>query len=211
MMSGRGRCKVDTVMREYDLDSQRAEFEDLDDELLARWQGDRGRDAMGYRPLAEWFNKRLLKRVYEGHGRLAVGKQLETEFEVLTVEGGIDHRELLDDLAQDGIDGEQVADDMVSWSTMRRHLTTCLDGEKAVEPARTDWERESVAIATDQLVEKVEKALSSYETKGEVAGGTDAEVSVQIQLSCPDCPTQRSLAEARRIGYVCRDHMDDGS
>lgn len=208
-MSGRGGCKVDALIREYDLDSGSAEFDDVDEYLLALWQGEGSREAMGYRPLASWFNRRLLKRTYEEHGRLAVGKRLETEFELLAGEDGVDRRELLDDLAQDGIDGEQLAADMVSWSTLRRHLTACLDGEKAVGPAETDWERESVAIATDQLVEKVETALSAYETKGTVAGASDADVSVQVQLSCPSCPTRRSLAEARRLGYVCRDHLGE--
>jgi hypothetical protein len=96
---------------------------------------------------------------------------------------------------------------MVSWSTMRRHLVDCLGGEKERQAASSDWERESVRIATEKLTEKVGDALSSYETKGEIAGATEADVSVEVLLSCPECPTRRSLADARRLGYVCEDHL----
>ena len=102
---------------------------------------------------------------------------------------------------------EAVVDQMASWSTMRRHLVDCLDAEKEPRTAGTDWERESVDIARRQLVEKVNDALSSYETKGEIAGATGADVSVQVQLSCPECPTRRSLTDAIAVGYVCRDHL----
>lgn len=203
-------CKIDDAVDRYGLESQHDDFESVHEVLLARWKGTNGFDARGYRAVTEWFNKRLLRSVYRDHGRVVIGSRLDAEFATLRGDDEIARAELLDDLRRDGIDGEDVVADTVSWSTTRRHLVDCLGGEKPRQSAETNWERESVDVATDQLVDKVEKALTSYENKGRVAGATDAEVSVQIRLSCPACPTRRSLPEALDLGYVCRDHSDEG-
>lgn len=207
-MEGRNRCKVGAAIERYDIDSQGGEFESINEELLARWTGESGREPDGYRSLAAWFNEQLLRSAYDANGRLALGARLESELETLTGDDDIARGELLDELEQEGIDGQQLRDDMVSFSTIRRHLTGCLDGQKAEQEAETNWEEESVEIATEKLREKVRKALSSHENKGRLPGATDAGVSVQIQLSCPECPTRRTLTEALRLGYVCEDHLD---
>lgn len=200
-------CKVDTAVERYDVGPQDGGFDDVHAELVARWKGETDQEAMGYRSLAAWFNRQLLRTVYEANGRLTLGARFDNEFEMLTGDDDIAREELADELEQDGIDARQLRDDMVSFSTMRRHLTDCLDGEKDRQVSETDWEETSVEIATEKLQEKVEQALSSYETKDEVVGGTEASVSVQIQLSCPHCPTRRTLSDARRLGYVCEDHL----
>lgn len=208
-MNTRTRCKVDDAVERYGVDPQRDGFADIHEELLALWKGDTSQESLGYRSLAAWFNKRLLATVYEEHDRLLFGTQLENEYDVLTGDDDIARGELVDELELAGIDADQVRADMVSFSTMRRHLTECLDGEKAQPVAETDWEETSVEIAEAQLLSKVEKALSSYENGGELAGATSADVSVQIQLSCPHCPTRRTLRDALRQGHVCEEHFGD--
>lgn len=211
MMSGASGCKIDDVVERYGMESPHEGFESVDESLLALWTGGDGFDARGYRSLTEWFNKRLLRHVYREHGRVVMGSRIDDEFATLTGEEEIPRSELLHDLERDGIDGDDVLADMVSWSTMRRHLLDCLDGEKPRQSAETNWERESVDIAIDQLVEKVQKALTSYENKDRITGAMDVDVSVQVQLTCPKCPTRRSLSEALELGYVCREHVADGT
>lgn len=210
-MSDPSGCKIDDVVERYGLESPHEEVESMDESLLALWTGADGFDARGYRSLTEWFNKRLLRHVYREHGRVVMGSRIDDEFATMTAGEEIPRTELLHDLERDGIDGGDVLADMVSWSTMRRHLLECLGGEKPRQSAETNWERESVDIAIDQLVEKVQKALTSYENKDRIAGATDADVSVQVQLTCPECPTRRSLSEALERGYVCREHAAEGS
>lgn len=209
-MSTERRCKIDAAVERYEVGAKRDGFADVHEELLALWKGEAERDALGYRSLAEWFNKQLLRSVYDANNRLTLGTRFDNEYEILTGDDDIARGELLDELAQAGIDGQQVSDDMVSFSTIRRHLTDCLDGKKERQQSETNWEETSVEIATDTLLEKVDKALSSYETKEEIAGATEAEVSVQVQLSCPHCPTRRTLNDALRNGYVCEDHLGSG-
>jgi hypothetical protein len=202
-------CKVGRVIDQYEIDPYHGEFDDIDRELLALWKGEGDREPHGYRSLAEWFNKQLLRSAYDAEERMVLGTQLDEEFATLTGDDDIARGELVDKLKQDGIDGTQLYEDMISFSTLRRHLTDCLDGEKERQEAETDWEENSVEIASERLVEKVEKALSSYETKGDIEGATRAEIGVQIQLSCPECATRRTLTEALRRGYVCETHLSD--
>jgi len=206
-MADRRTCKVDRVVGAYDLDPARDGYDSVDDYLVARWTGDDGRAPAGYRRLAAWFNQRLIKHVYDRHGRETVGLRVEHEYEALTGDDELVRREVIDDLRADGIDAAALVQDLVSWSTLRHHLKGCLGAEKPTEPATTDWERESVRIARARTAEKVAAALRSLDAKGQLPNAERAEVSVQVQLSCPDCPVRVPLSEAVRRGYICREHL----
>ncbi|WP_135822284.1 rod-determining factor RdfA [Halostella litorea] len=201
-------CKIDSATREYDLDVPQAAYDGVDDYLLQRWTGADGRAAEGYRSLTEWFNKRLLKRVYDEHNREATGVRLDSEYEALRSDDDLTRRELADDLRAAGIDAEELTSAMISWSTMRHHLKDCLDGSKAPAEASSDWELESVRIAAERTEEKADEALRSLVSKGEIADGDAAEVSVDVQLTCPVCHVRTPLTEAAERGYVCREHAD---
>lgn len=199
-------CKLGIVVDRRGVSPSDRRFETLDEELLARWRGEMGFSEYGYRSLVTWLNTELVTHVYRKHGRETLGTRVDDEFETLREGDDLVRQELLDDLAYDGIDGERLCDEMVSWSTVQTHLTECLDAEKEREPARTNWEAESVEYAEEQLLEKVADALRSYGNKGELVDGADAEPSVQIHLACPECPTRVSLPEALDRGFVCSQH-----
>lgn len=206
-MAAEGDCKVDRVVDRYGLDPARDDYDSVDAYLRARWTGADGRSPDGYRTLASWFNKRLLKHVYDAHGRETVGLRLDSEYEALTGDDELARQEVLADLRADGIDASAVVEDMVSWSTLRHHLKDCLDAEKAHATATTDWERESVRIARERTAQKVAAALRSLDSKGELPNADRAEIAVQVQLSCPECPVRVSLSEAVSRGYICREHL----
>jgi hypothetical protein len=199
-------CKVDEVVERYGLAAADPVYDTLDEGLLARWTGTGDRRAMGYRSLTEWFNKRLLKRVYDEHGRETLGARLDSDYEVLQGDDDLVRAELVASLRADGVDGDRLADDLVSWGTMRTHLQTCLDGEKESEPASTDWELASVETATEVAADKAETAVSALAEKGRLADGADAGVAVQVWLSCGSCPTRTRFEVALNRGYVCADH-----
>lgn len=209
-MAGRGRCKVERVVEGYDLDVASDRYGSVDEYLQARWTGADGRSADGYRTLAEWFNKRLLKHVYDEHARETVGLRVDSDYDALTGDDDLVRREVVDDLRADGIDGSALRDDMVSWSTLRHHLKGCLDGEKPTGVASSDWERESVRIARERTAEKVEEALRSLASKGDLPDADRSEVAVQVQLSCPDCPVRVPLERALARGFVCDEHGGAG-
>ncbi|MDS0293824.1 rod-determining factor RdfA [Halogeometricum luteum] len=199
-------CKVDVAADRFDLNAPTARYDSLDAYLLARWTGADGAESEGYKSLTDWFNRRLLKRVYELEGRDATSVRAESEYEALTGEDDVRRDEVAADLRADGIDAEELRRAMVSWSTMRRHLNGCLDGEKPERTATTDWERESVRVAADRVREKVRSALTSLVGKGRLADGEGVGVDVQVKLSCPECPARVPLEDALDRGYVCREH-----
>lgn len=206
-MTPRQRCKVDRALETYDLDAVVTGHDTANEYLLARWNGTDGRSADGYRPLTDWFNRRLLKDAYDESGRDTTGTRLQSEYDALTGDDELLREEVADDLRMDGIDVSGVLDDMISWSTMRHHLKSCLSGEKDRSDSTTDWERRSVAIACDQTGEKVDDALRSLDSKGTLPGGSRADVSVQVQLQCPVCHVRVPFEEALSRGYVCEDHL----
>ncbi|WP_135535950.1 rod-determining factor RdfA [Halostella pelagica] len=202
-------CKIDTVVQKHDLDISQAGYGDIDEYLLQRWTGEDGRPAEGYRSLTEWFNKRLLKRVYDEHNRQTTGVKLESEYDVLQSKDELTRQELEDDLRTTGIDADEVTADMISWSTMRHHLNDCLDGTKEMETADSDWERKSVEIASEQVEEKAVEAVRSLSSKGEIADSGEPGIAVNVNLSCPECHVQTPFSKAVERGYVCGDHAHD--
>lgn len=198
-------CKVDRAIRDYGLDGTDPHHDSIHEGLLARWRGRGTHSEAGYRTLAAWFNKRLLRQVYVDHGRDTSGGRLDSDYEALTGEDDLLREELRESLRADGIDATAVESALVSYGTMRTHLLECLDGEKdssATEP----WEKESIRRATAFATEKVESAVSSLDTKGELDGVDSASVQVKVHIQCGECPTRVPLDVALERGYVCEQH-----
>lgn len=204
-------CKVDSLIERHALTVPDAGYESVDEYLVARWTGSDGRSADGYKTLTEWFNKRLLKRIYDEHGRDTVSIHLEREYEIITGDQDIQRDELAADLATDGLDIDDTADKLVSWSTMRHHLKGCLDAEKATTNAETDWEKNTVQMAQERAAKKARSVLSSLTSKDRLQDGDHAKVDVEIKLSCPDCSVRVPFENAVERGYVCETHTETES
>jgi hypothetical protein len=199
-------CKVDRVTEIHGLASADPVFDSLDEGLLARWTGVGERSAVGYRSLTEWFNKRLLKSVYDDHGRDTLGATVDSDYDVLQGDDELVAAELAESLRADGIDADELRDALVSWGTMRTHLQDCLGGQKEPQTATTDWEVESVRKAKGVTESKVESALSALARKDRLAGGDSADVGVQVKVGCDSCPTRVPFDVALERGYVCETH-----
>jgi hypothetical protein len=205
-MAPETNCKIDRAIKRYGLETADPIYDSIDEGLLARWTGAGKRTAMGYRSLTEWFNKRLLKTVYDEHGRETLGARLDSDYEVLTGDDNLISEEIAESLRADGIDSDQLRRDLISWGTMRTHLQECLDGHKESQTASTNWEEESIQKAIEVAEEKTETALSALANKEMLAGGETAGIEVQIQLSCQSCPTRVPFDVALERGYVCEKH-----
>jgi len=202
-------CKVGTVARERGL-TVSADMS-IDEYLVARWSGTGDYPAVGVRKLADWFNKQLLRDVYTDAGRNVTDIRIESEYEVLSSEDDLRRAEVIDDLEADGIDGEDLIDDFVSRSTMRRHLKNCLGARKDEAsddaPTDTNWEVEQVQYGTEKLRNSVREAVTSLDNKGLIPGGTESEIEIPVLLTCPECSTQVRLETALNRGYVCKTHL----
>lgn len=209
-MTEGGRCKVDFVIDRYDISAPGMADRSIDEYLVAQWTG-MERESVGYQALTHWFNKRLLKQVYERNGRETIGTRVDSDYEALRGDDEIIREEVLDDLRSDGIDAESLVKDMVSWSTMRRHLRDCLEAEKPSPQAKKNWELDSVNIARERTKTKTVSALRSLANKERLPEADKADIDVQIKLSCPECPTRIPLEDALSRGYVCKDHFEEAS
>ncbi|WP_435317022.1 rod-determining factor RdfA [Haloarchaeobius sp. TZWSO28] len=197
-------CKVGSLVEKYNLNATGSGTE-FDEQLISRWLGRGTYSSVGYRPLTEWFNKRLLKTAYEQAGRNTMSVRVDSDFESLTGDD-IVKMELLDELDAAGIDGQELLDDMISWSTMRNHLKDCLEADKATQPAKTNWERESIDIAMERSKKKAREALKSFKSKGKIEDQQDIDIEIKLQLCCSECPTRVPLDVALNRNYVCAEH-----
>jgi hypothetical protein len=208
-------CKVGEIGAKYSLE-RGVVGDGVDQTLVARWLGDGDYAETGLRPLTDWFNRKVLKTVYNEHGRNALETRVRSDYEVLT-DGDRDERlALVDDLATDGIDGEQLRDDFISAPTLYRHFTNCLDVEKTESDEEnggaSNWEEERVAYVKQSVRRNTQDALQSLENKDRLPHASDAQIEAQVILGCPVCGTTVRFERALERGYVCEEHMSaDGT
>lgn len=201
-------CKIDFVIDRHGLTVPSETSDSVDEYLVKRWTGEDGNPSQGYKQLTEWFNKRLLKQVYERNGRDTMSTRIESEYEALTGDDDLVRQEVMNDLEVDEIAADSLVEDMVSWSTMRRHLNECLGAEKESTSTQSNWEIESLDFFRNHVTDRVGSALRSLASKDKLPGAHQADVEVQIKLSCPECPTRVPVEDAVERGYVCKDHLD---
>lgn len=205
-MVEQGQCKIDRVINQYGLnDPQHAS---VDGGLLARWHGEGNHREYGYRTLTDWFNKRVMRTVYEEHGRKTLGNRIESDYAGLTGTDDIVRNDIRSDVEADGIPVDDLIDDLVSWGTMQSHLKTCLDGNKAPEQSTSNWERDAIRKARDVAKQKANESLSSLAANGEIEDGASASVDIEIRLRCGECPTTVPFEVAAQRGYVCETHRE---
>jgi hypothetical protein len=203
-------CKVGRVTNRYDLASPRQFTGDLDDYIVAKWNGFGQRDSIGIRPLTEWFNKLLLRTIYRTHGRSDSDTRIDAEFETLSGTDIPAHKqaETRSELESDGIDAEELVQRFISKSTLSRHVTDCLGAEKdAATEATTNWEMNQLRIANQKHEEKVSSAVMSLGNKGRISGFDSVIIETAVYLACPECSTRIKLETALKRGYVCAEHL----
>lgn len=207
-----GCCKVGKAIDRYELRHD-VVAGDIDQYLLARWNGHNEYPETGLRILTEYFNHRILKKVYTENNRRTVETQIESDYDALTGDDEIAKDEIIADLENDGIDGQQLVDDFISTSTLYRHFNNCLDTEyeNSQENSDSNWEAESIQYALNNALDNSLKALKSLENKGKIPHATKAEVSVPLMLSCPKCTTRVRFKRAKERGYICKEHMSESA
>lgn len=204
-------CKIGRTIAKYDLEES-VIGGDLNQNLRARWEGTNEFPETATRPLVNWFNQKILKTVYTEQGRKALETHLQSDYESLRSDDEIARGAIIDDLANDEIDGEKLLSDFAKRSTMYRHLTNCLGAEKSNNSSDTEsnWEEDKIDHARETMQKNVKDALQSLDRKGQLPNGSNAEVETPIILTCgdPDCETQTRLNRAKRRGYICPKHSE---
>lgn len=186
-------CKVCRVLEKYD-------SEYYDERLVEQWTAPKA-ERKGYRQLADWLNKNMLRQEMDEVGLSTLGGEVESKYERLQQESTTT-AQLEQHLAGEGVRVEELRDDFVSYGVVRRHLKECLEAERT-EPTASNWEETAIDIATDRAEEKIADATRSLLNKGLVASSDDVSFHVVAEIECENCQTRIPLDRALRRGYVC--------
>jgi len=200
-------CKINKTISKYCL-HETVIGGDLNQNLVDRWLGKNEFPETATRPLTDWFNQKLLKTVYTEHDRKAIQIQLDSDYKALRSDDEVTRGAIIDDLEDDGIDGEELIGDFATSSTLYRHLTQCLGAEKGKDKPKpeSNWEEDKIEYAKATMQKNVEDVLRSLDRKAILPNGTEAEINTPIILGCPKCSTLTRFARAKSRGYICADH-----
>lgn len=195
-------CKIDHLVERLNLSSPPG-YDSLDEYLLARWQGTDGHPPDGYGTLTTWFNKLLMRDGYESKGRETLGVRIDSEYGALMGDDDVIRGEVEDSLAADGINPKRLRKQFISRSTMRRHLTGCLNAEKVQKQDGSDWERAAIDGATTMAHRRIIDALESLASKGKFPEPDEVTVDISVQVSCADDPYHIPVMEAIDSDFNC--------
>lgn len=201
-------CKVGRIIDKYGL-STHVVSDDINTVLRDKWLGEGMQPNTALRPLTAWVNQKLLQSVYTEHNRKATEPQLQAEYDAIVGDDKDRRQLILEDLEQDGIDASTVEADLISTSSLYRHLTTCLEVTKETKrgSSDTDWEKDKITYAKQLAKDRTEEVLKTWENKGELPDATDATVSVDIYVECPICAKRTTVMQAHNRGYICEEHL----
>lgn len=125
------RCsEIGCLIDEYDL-SPGIIGGDLNEYLKARWLGKNefeGDESISQ--ITDWFNKLLLKTVYENNNRHVKAGRLELEYDILTGDDEFKKAQLLQSLENQGIDGEELISNIISATVMHSYLNECIEADE---------------------------------------------------------------------------------
>jgi len=202
-------CKVEELIAKYDLDAPTNSHASMETYLEERWTGTDGQPAVGVSALTEAFNKQILKERYKNHNRNTY--LVESEYPLITsTEESVQRSELAADLREDDLNIKHLKIHTVAETTMGKHLRECTSVTKETEnwtQPETPTRERSIHWAEYHAEHKTKNTLRKLTEEGQLAQGTDAIISVNIDLVCPECGKQVPVRDAIERGYVCPDHM----
>jgi len=115
-------CEVDELIEEYNVEDVPPEDLLVGGPLAKKWVTTFAKEPNGMEELTDWFNRYILREIYNDHDRTPPDIHLEREYQVYRNEESIQRHELAADLEGDGINFEEVADVFVSPETVHNHL-----------------------------------------------------------------------------------------
>jgi hypothetical protein len=205
MSNTRALIQVDHIMSEttYKIPSVAEKYGIEDYDLERLWTGP---DSMGLRDIAEQFNIKIVR------GALAQVVEPEEEdpqylFRVLTGDIGTNKTRNAKrrDLEEKGIDVDELQDDFISYSAVRRYLTeykgvdkdTVPNESEAIENLRTTAEKLETRCR-NVIIDHVERL-----NKRGILSIKDPSLVVDFNLYCEECEKELRFAE-----YIKRRECD---
>ncbi len=189
--SGGRPSKVARLIEEYNLNG-------LGDELVAHWTGAKAQ-RKSLRELADFFNKRLIEHQLREAGETPIAGEPANYYRLLTdddVSSGT-RVQATQQLSATGIDIEALQNAFVSRQAIHTYLTS----ERDIEYQRTE------STMTDRIrtINRLKGRLTSVtqDALDTTADEPDPQVTVLVQVECPNCGRQLAAAEYLADGCRC--------
>lgn len=192
--------KVERIIQKYGL-------EELRDELVRYWLGD-GTERKSLRSLADYFNKRLIRRALLESGNDPLQGEVENFYELLTGENTTEGMRLQarDTLEQQGLDVEELKNDFVSHQAIHTYLRDYRGVERteAGDEKRLKNSLESIHRLVSRLDAVTEKTLNNLRSTGRL-DIVEFDVIIQTQIICEQCGRQYQIEDLfDRGGCKCQ-------
>jgi hypothetical protein len=160
----------------------------INDRLRGEW-GEK--DGMSVRELTDWYNKRVLKSVFNDQNKMLLDGEVDLIYDLLTSEeasAGMKvqtrHR-----LKKHDINDEKILSDFISRQTLYRHLNNCLSLSYSppsddIDPSQKFRNKISQLEGRVAIVSK--DGLKQLRNKGTLHI-EDPEIIVNISVLCKEC------------------------
>jgi hypothetical protein len=182
--------KLAKLLNEYELPELGAELE-------ARWTADAD-ERMSLRDLADCVNKELLIATIDDPTIL--DEDIETYYQLLTgddVSTGA-RIQIKNQLAETGVDVEQLLDDFVSRQAVHTYLTKERDATYEIDQPddnkRIEARIQTVQRLKNRVQQITETVISELNSAGLLSAGTP-QITVLVRVDCLDCGQQYPLTE----------------
>lgn len=187
--SGDRSCKIDRIAAEYDLEAAAHELGEL-------WTREEERYSL--RRLATRFNRSLLRAAMERSGMDVLEGEAENTYRLLTdddVSEGT-RTQVRNRLRNQGVDVEAIESAFVSYQTVNRHLKGCLEVERPEKSEENGVKKATQRLAAlrNRTMVVTENTLSQLRSSGDITLG-DADVFVDVTVTCSDCGTHTTARE----------------
>jgi hypothetical protein len=168
-------------------------IEDYDFEEL--WTGS---ESMSLRDIADQFNIKIVKGALANAGE-PEDEQPQYLYRVLTGEIGTEETRTVQErrLQKKGIDTEELKDDFVSYSAVRRYLTEYLGAYKDTSPSKSEA-IDNLRSAANKLESRCRNVILDHVTRLDERGIfsiTDPALIIDFKLYCQECGKELRLAE----------------
>lgn len=179
-------CKIGTVVGKRGL-------QDVHDGLVSRWEGEN--ESSSLRDLAQFFNEQVIESALGDTGYSPLDGEVENYYRLLTGDAsrGME-TQARSQLAEKGVDVDELESDFVSYQTVNRHFENCLERDRAQPDESGGRDRASDRLfALRSRTEAVtEQTIRELRNREDFALG-EFDVLVDVSVRCSDCGHISSL------------------
>jgi hypothetical protein len=194
-------CKVDRVAEKWVLD-------DVDEKLREQRQNAEA----SLRDLEDYFNRRVLEAAMRDARAEMIEGEVENTYHLLAADdvSSGSKVEVKDRLRRSGVDPEAVADDFVSYQTIRTHLQECLEVDTSLNTGVKKSEAKNTVFKLLSRTEVItERTIDRLRSAGHLVIG-NVDVTLSLRVACTECGEEYTFSRLLERGQCdCVDGSEE--